>query len=85
MKFRSEYINKLSEKLGMDVSTPNGATILQLDIESTTGERLGINTVKRLVGVLHSNAKPRMSTIKIFSDYLGYTDWRVFSSKCFND
>lgn len=85
MKFTSECINKLSEKLGSDVSTPYGATKLQLDIETITGERLGLNTVKRLVGVLSSDAKPRVSTIKIVSQYLGYSDWRVFSRDCFSD
>ena len=85
MKLTGEYINKLSEKLKEDVSTPAGATKLQLDIETATGERLGLNTVKRLVGVLSSDAKPRISTIKIISDYLGYPDWRAFSRNCFSD
>ncbi|MDE6786805.1 MAG: hypothetical protein K2J46_07195, partial [Muribaculaceae bacterium] len=85
MKLTGECINKLSEKLGVDVSTPAGATWLQLDIETATGERLGLNTVKRLVGVLSSDAKPRVSTIKIISDYLGCPDWRVFSRNCFSD
>ena len=85
MKLTGECINKLSEKLGVDVSTPAGATWLQLDIETATGERLGLNTVKRLVGVLSSDAQPRISTIKIISDYLGYPDWRAFSRNCFCD
>lgn len=85
MRFTNECINKLSEKLGSDVSTPYGASKLKLDIETITGERLGLNTVKRLVGVLSSDVKPRISTIKIISDYLGYPDWRVFRSYCFSD
>ena len=85
MKLTGEYIHKLSEKVKDDVSTPAGATKLQLDIETATGERLGLNTVKRLVGVLSSDAKPRISTIKIISDYLGYPDWRAFSRNCFCD
>ena len=85
MKLTGEYINKLSDKVKEYVSTPAGAAKLQLDIEVATGERLGLNTVKRLVGVLPSDAKPRTSTIKIISDYLGYPDWRVFSRDCFSD
>ena len=85
MSLTGEYINKLSDKVKEDVSTPAGAAKLKLDIEVANGERLVLNTVKRLVGVLPSNAKPRTSTIKIISDYLGYPDWRVFSSDCFSD
>ena len=85
MKLTRECIIKLSDKVREDVSTPAGATMLQLDIESTTGERLGLNTVKRLVGVLSSDTKPRISTIKIISDYLGYADWRVFRRDCLKE
>ena len=85
MKLTHECINHITKNLGIDVSTPAGATWLQLDIETRTGDRLGLNTVKRLVGVLPSDAKPRISTIKIISDYLGYPDWRAFSRICLCD
>ena len=86
MKLNNIHIEKLSAKAGQDVTTPWGATILQLDIETATGQRLSINTVKRLVGVITSNVKkPRSYTLKIISDYLGYPDWRLFCRTCFSD
>lgn len=69
-------LEKLSEKIGQDVTTPAGATILQLDIESVTGARLGLNTVKRLVGVLSDDdMMPRPTTLNTLARYLGYPDW----------
>ncbi|MDE7441796.1 MAG: hypothetical protein K2M69_06505 [Muribaculaceae bacterium] len=64
----------LSKKANCDISTPHGANILRNDIEARTGEKLSINTIKRLVGVIRSDASPRMSTLDIIAKYLDYID-----------
>lgn len=64
----------LSSKVGYDISTPHGAERLQKDIESQTGERLSVNTIKRLSGLLPYEGSQRGSTLDIFARYLGYAD-----------
>lgn len=75
MKLNKLQIEKLSEKCGNDVTTPAGASVLTLDIESKTGISLGLNTVKRLVGVIPSDSVPRLSTLNVIATYLGYPTW----------
>lgn len=65
-------IRMLSERAGYDVATPHGAEKLQKDILSATGERLSVNTVKRLTGVLPYESEPRLSTLEILARYLGF-------------
>lgn len=77
MILNSLQLEKLSEKIGKDVTTPTGASILCLDIESKTGIALGLNTVKRLLGVITSDATPRKTTLNVIAHYLGYPNWDI--------
>lgn len=71
-------LEKLSEKIGQEVTTPAGATVLQLDIETVTGVSLGLNTVKRIVGVIGTeDITPRLTTLNVIAKYLGYPDWEI--------
>lgn len=75
MILNSLQIERLSEKIGQDVTTPAGASYLCLDIESKTKVALGLNTVKRLVGVIPSDVTPRKTTLNVIANYLGYPSW----------
>lgn len=75
------HIEMLSKKAGYDVTTPHGATNLSLDIKEATGQNLGRNTIKRLVGVLPQTSKPHRATLNIIANYLGFPDWLVLC-KC---
>lgn len=72
MKLHPAIIKALNEKVGMDVTTADGASRLRNDIESATGEYLSLNTVKRLTGVIAYGSEPRTATLDIIADYLGY-------------
>lgn len=72
-------IEMLSQHAGYDVTTPAGATRLGLDIESATGENLGVNTLKRLTGVIPSPHAPRPTTLDIIARYLGFSSWNLLS------
>ena len=74
MTLNSLQLEKLSEKIGEDVTTPAGASVLCLDLEKK-GILMGLNTVKRLVGVLPSDVSPRKTTLNIIANYLGYPSW----------
>lgn len=67
-----DIVKMLARRAGFDVSTPHGADRLQKEIEKQTGERLSINTVKRLTGVLRYEGSVRASTLEIIALYLGY-------------
>lgn len=73
-------ISMLSHKLGTDVTTPAGATQLSHDIESVTGEHLGRNTVKRLMGIIPYENNPRRATLEILANYLGFESWAVLTA-----
>lgn len=69
---KSRLVEMLTEKCGYDVATPYSALRLQSDIESATGERLSVNTLKRLTGVLEYQGQLRESTLDIVARFLGY-------------
>ncbi len=76
MHLSPSVINQLSKRAGCDVTSTAGAAALRHDIESVTGERLSVNTIKRLTGVLPYDNTPRVSTLDIVARYLGYESWR---------
>ncbi|MDE5839349.1 MAG: hypothetical protein K2H49_00365 [Muribaculaceae bacterium] len=77
MVLNSLQLEKLSGKIGQDVTTAAGASVLCLDIELKTGVSLGLNTVKRLVGVIPDDVSPRKTTLNVIANYLGYPCWDV--------
>ena len=75
MALPPEIIKRLSEKVGKDVRTPEGAYHLALDIDTATKITLGRNTVGRLVGLIPSNVVPRATTLNAVALFLGYPNW----------
>lgn len=80
MKLNGIVIKMLSEKSGMDVSTKAGAEFLRNDIESSTGEALSSNTIKRLTGILPYDSEPREITLDIIARYLGFKNFKILQS-----
>ena len=72
----SPFIQKqLKQKSGVDFQDPSDAAQLALDIETVTGEHVGVNTMKRLLGMIDDEREPRVSTLNIVARYLGFADW----------
>lgn len=65
-------VKMLCRRAGYDVATPHGAERLQSEIEQLTGDRLSVNTLKRLVGIIPYEGQQRPSTIEIVAKYLGF-------------
>lgn len=72
-------IEKIEERLGHSISTPADCEALSKDIEARTGEHLGVNTLKRMVGLLDSTVEPRQTTLNVLASYLGYSNWLVLN------
>ena len=80
MKLSLHIQQLLKDKSGTDLRLPSDIEILALDIESQTGERISVNTLKRLLGHISDERQPRVSTLDIIARYLGYADWDVLSA-----
>ena len=50
---------------------------LVLDIEKVTNEHIGVNTMKRLLGLISDERTPRTTTLDVIARYLGYDNWEV--------
>lgn len=71
------YIQKLiRERMACDLSRPSQFDALALDMEHVTNEHIGINTLKRLFGIL-PEVKPTEATLHTVARYLGYGSWRL--------
>lgn len=57
--------------------------LLALDVESVTGEHIGVNTLKRLLGFIDDEREPRISTLDVIARYLGFENWEML--KIFDD
>lgn len=65
----------LAAQCGHSLTVPAHCEVLALDIESRTGQHIGLNTVKRLLGFIGDHRTPRASTLNIIANYLGYDVW----------
>ena len=77
MKLSPYIIELLREKSGNEIRLSRDCELLALDVESVTGEHIGVNTVKRLLGFIADEREPRTSTLDIIARYLGYDDWET--------
>ncbi len=77
MRLSPKIKDLLSEQCGSGLAAPNDCTVLALDIESKTGEHIGVNTIKRLLGFIDDEREPRVSTLNIIARYLGHDNWET--------
>ena len=68
-------IKLMEAKCGMRLNSSSACERLALDIEISTGERLGFTTLKRLLGFTAEHATPRLSTLEILARYLGFNSY----------
>lgn len=84
MKFSPYITTLLKQKSGHDIRLSSDCEYLALDIESMTGEHIGVNTIKRLLGFIDDEREPRISTLDIVARYLGFGSWdelRIYDDK----
>ena len=79
MKFSPYVTNLLKQKSGRDFRLSADCEYLALDIESVTGEHIGVNTLKRLLGFIDDEREPRTSTLDVIARYLDFDKWDVLS------
>lgn len=80
MKLSFEIKELLKRKSGRELNEPSDCDIIALDIYNVTHERIGVNTLKRLLGFIEDERNTRLSTLNIIAKYLGYSNWEVLSN-----
>ena len=84
MKFSPYVTTLLEQKSKHDIRLSADCEYLALDIESVTGEHIGVNTLKRLLGFIDDEREPRISTLDVIARYLGFGSWdelRIYDNK----
>lgn len=71
----NDVVQKINKEFGRDVRYSSDAEELAVAIHAKTGERLSVNTIKRLLGMLDENRAPRLSTLDIIAKYLDFNTW----------
>lgn len=77
MKFSPYVKTLLEQKSGRELHLSADCEYLAFDIESKTGEHIGVNTLKRLLGFIDDEREPRISTLDIIAKYLGFDSWEI--------
>ena len=65
----------LEKKLGKEIRYSSDIEHLSFDIEKTTCQRVSINTLKRLLGILPTVKEPRLYTLDTVAKYIDYKNW----------
>ena len=68
-------ITRLSEKSNLTFRYSSDCECLSNEIKSITGKILGTTTIKRMLGFTSEQAQPRLSTLDIIAEYLGYKNY----------
>ncbi len=76
----NEKIRKMiREKFDSPLLYPQQCEALAMDIQESTGQTLGITTLKRMLGFVNGPATSRPSSLDIIAQYLGYPDYDLLS------
>lgn len=77
MANESEILRRIRAMVGLDMSRSADYDVLSQAIRDRTKENLGVNTLKRLFGFKTDKVVPRLSTMDIIAQYLGYEDYET--------
>lgn len=75
-----KFKEAIESKFGEKISYTYQCEALQKSILQSTGEQLGLTTLKRIFGFVAGNNLPRRSTLDILSKYIGYQDFSDFEN-----
>lgn len=70
-------IEMIRRKSGLDFSNPKDFEALSASFPAN--ERLGVNTLKRLMGYAKSPIEPRKTTLDILAHFLGSSSWEALT------
>ena len=68
----------MEKKAGRQMHTPKDFDFLSESIFETLHQKVSATTLKRLWGYLQESSTPRVSTLDLLAQYVGYADWNSF-------
>jgi len=68
----------IEKKFGRPVRYHSDCESLSFDIEKETRQKVSVNTIKRLFGIIDGSGSPRLYTLDVLALYLGFANWDVF-------
>ena len=81
MVFSSPIRQAFEQVFGQALRYPGDFDALSEDVFDKTRERVSVNTLKRLFGIIGPEVEPRQSTLDILARYLGEADWAAFPAQ----
>jgi len=75
MKFEGLVHEKVEARFGKPIRYAKDCEVLAVSIHAFTGEKISCSTVKRLFGIIESDNEPRLYTLDIIAEYLGYLNY----------
>ena len=76
----SDKVRKMIEaKFSSPLQYPQQCEALAMAIKDATGQTLGTTTLKRMMGFVNGPASPRLSSLDIIAQYLGYPDYDLLA------
>lgn len=68
-------INEIIKKFGKEIRYPSDYQELAYAIEKEVKKQISVNTIKRMLGNIKKDTEPRLYTLDIIAEYLGYKNW----------
>lgn len=72
---------EIENKFGKEIRYPADCDALSAHISDQTGQSISITTLKRMFGFVNGTHEPRLYTLDVLAQYLGYPNWDVYYEK----
>lgn len=77
-------IKQIEEKFKKEIRYPSDCEALAGDILHVTKQTISTSTLKRIFGFIAGSKEPRLYTLDVLSQYLGYINWDNYIEKQLN-
>jgi hypothetical protein len=74
-QFEGLVHEKVEARFGKPIRYAKDCDVLAVSIHAFTIEKISCSTVKRLFGLIESDNEPRLYTLDIIAEYLGYLNY----------
>lgn len=72
---------EIENKFGKEIRYPADCEALSAHISDQTGQNISITTLKRMFGFVNGTHEPRLYTLDVLAQYLGYPNWDLYYEK----
>ena len=73
-----KVIKHIAVVYGKPIRYPYDCDEIARVINGKTGKNISVNTVKRLLGFISEEREPRLYTLDMIAEYLGFDNWDVY-------